>query len=32
MHEAGAWTRLLIGYDLVFLIATFIAFEHVIEA
>jgi hypothetical protein len=21
MHEAGAWTRLLIGYDLVFLIA-----------
>jgi heme exporter protein B len=31
MHEAGAWTRLLIGYDLVFLIATFIAFEHVIE-
>lgn len=32
MHESGAWTRLLIGYDLVFLIATFIAFEHVIEA
>ena len=32
MHEAGAWTRLLIGYDLVFLIATFLAFEHVIEA
>jgi len=32
MHEAGAWIRLLIGYDLVFLIATFIAFEHVIEA
>ena len=32
MHEAGAWARLLIGYDIVFLVATFIAFEHVIEA
>lgn len=32
MHEAGAWTRLLAAYDLVFLVATFIAFEHVIEA
>jgi heme exporter protein B len=32
MHEAGAWIRLLVGFDLVFLIATFIAFEHVIEA
>jgi heme exporter protein B len=32
MHEAGAWVRLLAGYDLVFLVATFIAFEHVIEA
>jgi heme exporter protein B len=32
MHEAGAWIRLLIGFDFVFLIATFIAFEHVIEA
>jgi heme exporter protein B len=32
MHEAGAWIRLLIGFDLVFLIATFIAFEQVIEA
>lgn len=32
MHEAGAWIRLLIGYDVVFLIATFMAFEHVIEA
>ena len=31
MHEAGAWMRLLIGYDLLFLTATFIAFEHVIE-
>jgi heme exporter protein B len=32
MHEAGAWIRLLVAYDLVFLIATFITFEHVIEA
>lgn len=32
MHESSAWIRLLIGYDIVFLIATFIAFEHVIEA
>lgn len=32
MHEAGAWIRLLVAYDLIFLVATFIAFEHVIEA
>jgi heme exporter protein B len=32
MHEAGAWIRLLVAYDLIFLIATFLAFEHVIEA
>jgi heme exporter protein B len=32
MHEAGAWIKLLVGFDLVFLIATFLAFEHVIEA
>jgi heme exporter protein B len=32
MHESGAWIRLLVAYDLVFLTATFIAFEHVIEA
>ncbi|HUF29763.1 MAG TPA: heme exporter protein CcmB [Gemmatimonadaceae bacterium] len=32
MHESGAWIRLLAAYDLVFLIATFLAFEHVIEA
>jgi len=31
MHDAGAWIRLLVGYDVVFLMATFIAFEHVIE-
>ena len=32
MHESGAWIRLLAAYDLIFLIATFLAFEHVIEA
>ena len=32
MHEAGAWIRLLAAYDLIFLMATFMAFEHVIEA
>lgn len=31
MHEAGAWIRLLIAYDLIFLIATMLAFEHVID-
>lgn len=32
MHEAGAWVRLLAVYDLIFLVATFLAFEHVIES
>ncbi|HET9424875.1 MAG TPA: heme exporter protein CcmB [Gemmatimonadaceae bacterium] len=32
MHEAGAWIRLLLVYDVVFLVATFLAFDHVIEA
>ena len=32
MHEAGAWIRLLALYDVIFLVATFLAFEHVIEA
>ena len=32
MHETGAWTRLLIAFDLVFLVSTFIAFEQVIES
>ena len=31
MHEAGAWIRMLIAYDLIFLIAAFLAFEHVID-
>ena len=32
MHDAGAWIRLLAAYDVIFLVATFLAFEHVIEA
>jgi heme exporter protein B len=32
MHEAGAWIRLLVAYDAIFLTATTMAFEHVIEA
>lgn len=32
MHEASAWIRLLIGYDVIFLVAALFAFEHVIEA
>lgn len=32
MHETGSWTRLLIGFDLVFIVATFLAFEQVIES
>jgi heme exporter protein B len=32
MHEAGAWTSLLVAYDVIFLIATFLAFDFVIEA
>jgi heme exporter protein B len=31
MHEAGAWIRLLLGYDVIFLVAAIFAFEHVIE-
>jgi heme exporter protein B len=32
MHEAGSWIRLLLAYDAIFLVATLLAFEHVIEA
>jgi heme exporter protein B len=31
MNDASAWIRLLAAYDLIFLVATLIAFEHVIE-
>ncbi len=32
MHESGAWMKLLVAYDIIFLIVTHLAFEHVIEA
>ena len=32
MSEAGAWARLLIVFDVIFLVATFLVFESVIEA
>lgn len=31
MGDAGAWARLLAGFDIIFLIATFLTFESVIE-
>ena len=31
MGDAGAWARLLAGFDVIFLLATFLAFESVIE-
>ncbi len=31
MGDAGAWTRLLIGFDVIFALATLLAFESVIE-
>ncbi len=31
MGDAGAWMRILIVFDVVFLVATYFAFEHVIE-
>jgi heme exporter protein B len=31
MQEAGAWISLLAGFDVIFLMATFLAFEYVIE-
>ena len=32
MHDAGAWTKLLVAYDVIFLVCTFLAFDYVIEA
>lgn len=32
MNEAGSWIKLLVAYDTIFLVATLLAFEHVIEA
>lgn len=31
MGDAGGWTRVLIAFDVIFLAASFLAFEHVIE-
>ena len=31
MHEAGAWVQMLSAFDVIFLVATFLAFEYVIE-
>jgi heme exporter protein B len=31
MGDAGAWARLLVVFDIIFLVATFLAFEFVIE-
>ena len=31
MHEAGAWMKMLVAYDVIFLVATLLAFEYVIE-
>jgi len=31
MREAGAWIQLLLVFDLIFIVASFFAFEHVIE-
>lgn len=32
MHQSGAWVKMLIAYDIIFLVATHLAFEYVIEA
>lgn len=31
MRDAGAWIQLLLVFDVIFIIASFFAFEHVIE-
>ncbi len=31
MHEAGAWMNMLVAYDVIFVVAPLLAFEHVIE-
>lgn len=31
MHDAGAWVKLLIAFDVIFVVASFFAFDHVIE-
>jgi heme exporter protein B len=31
MQDAGAWVKLLAAFDVIFLVASFLAFDHVIE-
>jgi hypothetical protein len=31
MQDAGAWVKLLTAFDVIFLVASFLAFDHVIE-
>ncbi len=31
MRDAGAWVQLLTAFDVIFLVASFLAFDHVIE-
>jgi heme exporter protein B len=31
MQDAGAWIRLLVAFDVIFVVASFLAFDHVIE-
>jgi ABC-type transport system involved in cytochrome c biogenesis permease component len=31
MRDAGAWAQLLAVFDVIFLVASFLAFDHVIE-
>lgn len=32
MNETGAWVKLLVAYDIIFFVATHVAFEYIIEA
>jgi hypothetical protein len=31
MRDAGAWVQLLVAFDVIFVVASFLAFDHVIE-
>lgn len=31
MRDAGAWVKLLVAFDVIFVVASFLAFDHVIE-
>ena len=31
MQDAGAWVKLLVAFDVIFVVASFFAFDHVIE-